>query len=429
MPETIMRKFFFCSFMMSLAGANLAVAQTPPVSPYGLISEHRPVHGKVQAELTEIEDQVKPTSSSAAIVDDNCTVRPATVVALRQAGGPSSRFWANAEYLLWWTKGDHLPPLVTTGPANAPLPGALGALGTTTLFGGNVGNNNDPVSGGRFALGLWLDCTQACGFETEYFFLGNHSNNFTATSTGAAGTIVLARPFTDAISGLPNVQFVAFPGVAGGTISVTSDSRFQSIGGNFLFDLCSILPQSRGATSDNCHGAANGYRVNVIGGFRYFDLRERLRIDETRQVLANAPALVGNSIVAFDQFDTSNQFFGGQLGVRAEVWWDRWFVNAAGKIGLGDNRQTVDITGSTSVTAPGAGAAVRSGSLLALPSNIGHRTRDQFTVVPELNINVGYQLTHNLRLFAGYTFLDWNQVVRPGTVIDTVVNPTRTPLV
>ena len=27
---------------------------------------------------------------------------------------PAGRFWVQADYLSWWTKGTHLPPLVTT---------------------------------------------------------------------------------------------------------------------------------------------------------------------------------------------------------------------------------------------------------------------------------------------------------------------------
>ena len=38
--------------------------------------------------------------------------------------GPPGRFWVSAEYLLWWTKSDHAPPLVTVGP-----PESFGILG------------------------------------------------------------------------------------------------------------------------------------------------------------------------------------------------------------------------------------------------------------------------------------------------------------
>src|SRR5438067_1916251 len=57
----------------------------------------------------------------------------------------NGRLWGEAEYLLWWTEGGSLPPLVTTGPVSS-----LGALapanGTSVLLGGNSTNNSTPRS-------------------------------------------------------------------------------------------------------------------------------------------------------------------------------------------------------------------------------------------------------------------------------------------
>src|SRR5207253_2607656 len=65
----------------------------------------------------------------------------------------SDPLWFSGEYLLWWTKGSNLPPLVTTGSPAAARPGALGQPGTSVLFGGDV--DSGPRSGARFAGGLW----------------------------------------------------------------------------------------------------------------------------------------------------------------------------------------------------------------------------------------------------------------------------------
>jgi hypothetical protein len=42
--------------------------------------------------------------------------------------------------------------------------------------------------------------------------------------------------------------------------------------------------------------------------------------------------------------------------------------------------------------------------------------------VPEAGIDVGYQLTRHLRAKAGYTFIYWTDVVRPGDQIDPTTN-------
>jgi hypothetical protein len=60
---------------------------------------------------------------------------------------------------------------------------------------------------------------------------------------------------------------------------------------------------------------------------------------------------------------------------------------------------------------------------LAMPSNIGRWERDVFTVVPEVGLNIGYQLTCHVRAMVGYTFLYTSRVVRPGNLIDVGINP------
>ena len=54
-------------------------------------------------------------------------------------------------------------------------------------------------------------------------------------------------------------------------------------------------------------------------------------------------------------------------------------------------------------------------------------TKDQFTVVPEVGLKLGCQITSFLRLDVGYTFLWMSDVARPGNQIDTTVNRTQVP--
>jgi hypothetical protein len=313
---------------------------------------------------------------------------------------------------------------VTTGPADptqVPPPGALGAAGTAGLFGGNS-LDHDPFSGGRFTAGYWLNCPQTVGVEASYFFLGQRSSDFRAVSSGAPGSAVIARPFFDVSSGLPNSELIAFPGLAGGTVQVHSTTRLQGAEANLLYNLCCSCD-----SCCDCCGPARGYRLDLLGGFRYLDLREGLGVVENTQVLPGAPVFSGDALNAFDQFDTRNQFYGGQLGVRAEVRQNHLFANVTGQVALGDTHQTVDINGATTITPPGGLAAIRPGGLLALPGNSGHFSRDDFSVVPEVGVNVGYQFTNNLRVFVGYNFLYWSNVVRPGDVIDLRMNSTLVP--
>jgi len=62
-----------------------------------------------------------------------------------------------------------------------------------------------------------------------------------------------------------------------------------------------------------------------------------------------------------------------------------------------------------------------------LDSNSGQYTQNEFTVVPEFAINLGYQVTDHLRFMIGYTGIYWSNVVRPGQHISRDINPNQLP--
>jgi hypothetical protein len=321
--------------------------------------------------------------------------------------GPAWRFWASGEYLLWWIRDSHLPPLVTASPPASA--GILGGPGTVSLFGGRT--DNEERSGGRFRAGYWLDSQQTFGIEGGYFFLGSRSVNFTAGSAGA-GSAVIGRPFFNVITGAEDAELVSVPGVLTGTVAVNLSSRLQGAELNGVCNLCC-----------GCRG-----RVDLLAGFRYLELTEGLGVTENLTVVPGVPVLGGTAFQVHDQFNTRNRFYGGQIGARAEFWRGGLFVNVRGMVALGNTEQVVDVAGSTVIAPPGQVPTVANGGLLAQATNSGHFTRDQFAVVPEVGINVGYQVTQHLRAFVGYSFLYWSNVVRPGDQIDRAVNPTQLPL-
>ena len=48
-------------------------------------------------------------------------------------------------------------------------------------------------------------------------------------------------------------------------------------------------------------------------------------------------------------------------------------------------------------------------------------------MAPEFSLNLGYFVTPNIRLYAGYNFLLWTNVIRPGDQIDHTVDLTFVP--
>lgn len=319
-----------------------------------------------------------------------------------------TRWYGSAEYLLWQMRGTDLPPLVTTGPLESQ--GILGQPGTTVLFGGRR-QDEDWRNGGRFTLGWWCDPCQQWGVEASYFFLGQRSQRFTADS---ATFSLLARPFFNVNQQIEFSEITARPGDTTGNVIVELPSRLWGLQGNVQHNLCR-----------RCD-----FNLDFLAGVRYLSLEEGLDIRENLTLLRDnlVPGFpAGTRAVVFDQFNTRNQFYGGQLGARAEVRRGPWFANVRGTVALGNTHQVVNIFGGQVFTAPNGGVSSFRGGLLALPTNLGNFSRDRFSVVPEIGVNLGYQVGPRLRLFVGYNFLYWSNVLRPGDQIDRTLDINQIP--
>jgi len=67
------------------------------------------------------------------------------------------------------------------------------------------------------------------------------------------------------------------------------------------------------------------------------------------------------------------------------------------------------------------------GGLLAVNGNMGTFTRDTFSVIPELNVNVGFNITRMVRLFGTYNIFYWSSVARPGESINSRIDSRLVP--
>jgi hypothetical protein len=329
------------------------------------------------------------------------------------ACGPCGRIWAEADYLLWWMRGASLPPLVTTSPPGTPRSqaGVLGAPGTAVLFGGSD-VNDELRSGARFTLGAWLDSCQRFGLEVGAFGLEKKGEDFNAFSSGSP---ILARPFLDATTGQPASELVAFPGLLSGSVAASASTNLVGADALLRANLCC-----------DCNS-----RLDLVGGYRYLRLADHLAIREN--LVTTAPLspdfiVPGTSFALTDRFDTRNEFHGFDVGLRGEVCRGDWVLRGRADVAVGNNHEVVDVNGATTISVPGAPPPVTHlGGLLALSSNIGQRSKDRTVVIPQFGVQVGYQLTSHLRVYAGFTFLYWSEVVRAGDQIDLAVNPNLLP--
>ena len=319
-----------------------------------------------------------------------------------------NRWYGSVEYLLWFIRGQSLPPLLTTGPLTAPVPGALGQPGTTVLFGNN-GYNNNPYSGTRLRFGYWFDDNHGLGLDFGGFILGSNSQNFMASSTN--GTF-LGRPFFNALTGTQDVEDVAAPGLAG---------TFSAVNTFFLYGAEVNLRRNL------CCGC--NWFIDAFAGWRLLGLNQSLSMNENLAVVSSVnPALpAGSTFAVNDRFGTNNLFNGGQVGAIGEYRLGRWIFDLRTSLGLGGTQQYVNVSGATTTAGPGILPTTSPGGLLALSSNIGPHTRSMLGFIDEVGLNVGYQFTNHIRAFVGYNFLFWSNVVQPGNQIDTTVNPNLIP--
>jgi hypothetical protein len=333
--------------------------------------------------------------------DDRCCACPCL----------QGRLEVRAEYLLWWAKGDPVPPLVTTSPADTSRAdaGVLGQPGTSILF-GDSDLNDQTRSGGRFTADYWFGCDHCLGIEAGYLFLGDHTDSYQNSSDG---TPILARPFYNIQTASEDAGLIAYPGVQTGSINIADRTEFD--GAEVLL---------RSSWFRQCGG-----NLDFLLGYRYLRLADNLQIgeSETSTDTEEGAAPVGTQYASSDGFRTLNQFNGADLGADAQWHCCGWSLDLLMKLGLGNTNSHVSVNGATTITEPGAGTANYPGGFLAQQSNIGNYSRNDFAVVPELGATVGYDLTCRLRLTLGYTFLFWSSVARPGDQIDTTLNPSQFP--
>jgi hypothetical protein len=314
------------------------------------------------------------------------------------------RLTVRGEYLLWWVRNQRIPVLGTTGPTSTG--GVLGAAGTQSLFG--LDPDQSQRSGARFYAGLWLNDDRTLGIDSTFFFLPRRQSSQVVSSDTFS---VISRPVFVLNSGSENVEIVAFPGFSTGSLRVENSSQLWGIDGNIVRRLCTRCDRT----------------IDVFAGYRYLYLSESITISESITAGAGAPDPVGTQVLVQDSFATKNHFHGGQVGARFEQRFDRFYVEFRPSIALGVNQQSLDIDGLQVRTRPGEAPQRFVGGLLAARSNIGHHTQSEFSAIPEVNLNVGYQITPRVRAFVGYSFLYWTSVIRPGDQIDRVVDLTQIP--
>jgi hypothetical protein len=339
--------------------------------------------------------------------------------------------WMNVGFGLTWLKPQPMPfPILQTFNGNTA---------TSTLLGEtNLGTKHH--DGIRVDGGTWTNDCHTVGFGFGGLLV-EHRSRFVTVGSDAFPNTTLARPFTDAVRGVPNQLIVAGPGVATGTMAIATTSRLSGLEGNFRRNL----------------KYTESVSVDFLIGARYLDLDESLTVYQSTTPQTTTPQITvpvgrrdmagnviaplqvgpGQTIDIVDRAYTRNQFYGGEAGLRMEYKHGIWFLAATPRIGFGSVHQTTYIDGNTNVA--GVLEQPTSGGLLAvgLPTtgysgpdtdgNIGRNVSNRFAVLTEVGLSLGVQLTQSARLSVGYNFLYLSSTARPANQFDTTINPRLVP--
>jgi hypothetical protein len=280
------------------------------------------------------------------------------------------------EWLGWFSRGRNTPPLVSTGPLNA---------GGVVLFG------NDPMgtnlrNGGRITLSHLFADGITSG-DVRFWGIEDGSAGF---FTNTAATPVFGYPFNNAnLGGAPDFLPLSGGGLVG-QVNVLAKN-----------DIIGADAWLRRSLFDDAYGG-----LEVLAGYQFSRLDDSIRID-------SATALVlGNPTFISDSFRTQNEFHGASVGVLAKSYRGMFTIETLAKLAFGNMRQFVAVGGLTN-----------PGGWFAQPTNIGAYERNRAAFIPELNVNLIYDVSPQWRLITGYSFIYWSSVVLAGNQIDSTINP------
>ena len=328
-----------------------------------------------------------------------CAARVALAQTAPMPAESDGRWSLSAEALFASLKASPTPvPIVTDNYLDVP--------GVNVLLGGGTVDTN--VNAGLRVTGTYR-IDNRMGLEVGGFYLPSRTTSASVSSTGQPGSVDLLLPFYDVTIHQENVTELSFwPDYRGSAQATFSNS----LGGGEVNVTWSLPSQ-------------DGWRLDLLGGFRFLQLRESYTVTTSSPYNPPNPADVWNTT---DAFDTRNRFYGLQVGARAAFERGPWMGSVAGKVAFGTMQQRVSVDGylETNDYTNYGPTQTFAGGYFAFPSNSGNHTQNVFASVPEVTLNVGYRLTPEAIVFVGYSFLSASNVARPGEQINRNIDPTQT---
>ena len=382
--------------------ASLATTDDVAQSAFEVADSADPIAGESMAGDTFTDDMMTVDAGGEPYLDDSAYCSPAMACPM----DPS--VWMRGDFLIWSTKGMHVPALASTSTAGTPQDqaGVLGNLNTSILF-GDTKLLDDVRTGGRIIFGFWMDPGHQYGLEFSFLGLGDESSSFAGSGEQFS---ILARPFQDVVAGVEDSRLIVYPDLIDGSLVIDTTTKFGT--GEVLFRRPGI--------------PICGKAVDFYFGYRAAELEDQIGFVENTTSLANPTA--GTTFVLNDNFETRNRFHGGEVGAR---WVGQatpcWTIEMLAKFALGNTESRTKISGQTVVTTPNGDSITQNSGLLAQGTNSGVFESNEISSITEFGISLRRQLDYGWSLSCGYNFLLWTDVLRAGDQIDTGINVSQVP--
>lgn len=305
------------------------------------------------------------------------------------------RVWAAADYMVLYSQNANTPALIQSVPSRFVSPGNTPEQ-VINHFPSSRDLRYRAISGFRVSAGATIQ--PELGIDGTVFWTETLQRTATLSGNGAPGTDGIGRPYIQAGTGNSLTLYSSLPGQYGGSVSATTSIQALGADVNIRKDGIRFFVD----------------RNEWLVGARYFELSERVAIND-RSLIG------GTTFTTHDEFQSRNQFYGGQFGMHSRLYGPKWSLDFINKLALGSTHQQVRSFGSNSIIFNGV-ENQEAGGLYARGANAGFFERDRFAAVAESSVIAGYQLTEGIRLQIGYTGTWISSVIRAPEVIDPNVN-------
>jgi hypothetical protein len=309
--------------------------------------------------------------------------------------------WFDGEYLYWWVKNSPSPvALINEGPIDTAQ---------TTVLGGQS-LDTGARSGGKFSAGYWFDAKQVFEVDAGYLFLTSGNYSKTVSSSGLIGSPTLTYPYFNVQTSEEDFTGVALPDSFSGSATLKAKNSMQDAEFNGSFKVFNYQDQ---------------FNLRILSGFFWWNFHEKMTFT-TDSPFVNPPIDI---FYTQDTFQSTNNFYGGQIGFQGQYQWKKFSFLCKGQVALGAMDQKLSIEGkfvTNDFNNYGAPETFSAG-YAAMPTNEGAHNQTQFSVIPQVNAQIGCQIVKWLNLHIGYTFLYATNVMWASNQIDRNINPSQAP--